>query len=230
MRLLLFDIDGTLIRARGVGKRAYLRTCSQVCGLPEANFYHAALNLAGKMDPLIIEEMLAVAEVEATSEIIEEILARYPQALQKELADNPTIVQALPGMRELLELLAPAVRQGKAALGLVTGNVRAGAELKLAPVQMNSFFSVGAYGCDARDRNHLPAIAVRRAKNPKITPEDVIIIGDTPRDIACAHYFGARVMAVATGSYPASDLAEHAPNWLVEKVMPKDMAETLLHA
>jgi phosphoglycolate phosphatase len=230
MRLLLFDIDGTLIRARGVGKRAYLRTCSQVCGLPEANFYHAALNLAGKMDPLIIEEMLAVAEVEATSEIIEEILARYPQALQKELADNPTIVQALPGMRELLELLAPAVRQGKAALGLVTGNVRAGAELKLAPVQMNSFFSVGAYGCDARDRNHLPAIAVRRAKNPKITPEDVIIIGDTPRDIACARYFGARVMAVATGSYPASDLAEYAPNWLVEEVLPKDMAETLLHA
>jgi phosphoglycolate phosphatase len=230
MRLLLFDIDGTLIRARGVGKRAYLRTCSQVCGLPEANFYHAALNLAGKTDPLIIEEMLAVAEVEATSEIIEEILARYPQALQKELADNPTIVQALPGMRELLELLAPAVRQGKAALGLVTGNVRAGAELKLAPVQMNSFFSVGAYGCDARDRNHLPAIAVRRAKNPKITPEDVIIIGDTPRDIACARYFGARVMAVATGSYPASDLAEYAPNWLVEEVLPKDMAETLLHA
>ncbi len=230
MRLLLFDIDGTLIRARGVGKRAYLRTCSQVCGLPEANFYHASLNLAGKTDPLIIEEMLAVAEVAATPEVIEEILDRYPQALQKELADNPDIVQALPGMRELLEILAPEVKQGKAALGLVTGNVRAGAELKLAPVQMNSFFSVGAYGCDARDRNHLPAIAVGRTKNPKITPEDVIIIGDTPRDIACARYFGARVMAVATGSYPASDLSKYVPDWLVEEVMPKNMAETLLDA
>lgn len=230
MRLLLFDIDGTLIQARGVGKRAYLRTCSQVCGLPEANFYHASLNLAGKTDPLIIEEMLAVAKVEATPEIIEEILARYPQALQKELSDNPNIIQALPGMRELLGLLTLEVKQGKAALGLVTGNVRAGAELKLAPVQMNSFFSVGAYGCDARNRNHLPAIAVSRTKNSKIKPEDVIIIGDTPRDIACARYFGARVMAVATGSYAASDLSKYFPDWLVEAVMPKDMAKTLLYA
>jgi phosphoglycolate phosphatase len=225
MRLLLFDIDGTLIRARGVGKRAYLRTCSQVCGLPEANFYHADLNLAGKTDPLIIEEMLAVAGVKATPEIMDEIIDCYPQALQKELSDHPDIVQALPGMRELLELL-----EGQATLGLVTGNVRAGAELKLAPVQMNSFFSVGAYGCDARDRNRLPAIAVSRSKNPKIKLKDVIVIGDTPRDIACARYFGARVMAVATGSYQASALSEHAPDWLVERVNPKHMADTLLHA
>ena len=225
MRLLLFDIDGTLIRARGVGKRAYLRTCSQVCGLPEASFYHADLNLAGKTDPLIIEEMLAVAGVKATPEIIEEIIACYPQALQKELSDNPDIVQALPGMRELLELL-----EGQATLGLVTGNVRAGAELKLEPVQMNSFFSVGAYGSDARDRNRLPAIAVSRSENPKIKLKDVIIIGDTPRDIACARYFGARVMAVATGSYQASALSEYAPDWLVERVHPEHIANTLLRA
>jgi phosphoglycolate phosphatase len=225
MRLLLFDIDGTLIRARGVGKRAYLRTCSQVCGLPEANFYHADLNLAGKTDPLIIEEMLAVAGVKATAEIVEEIIACYPEALQKELSDHPDIVQALPGMRELLERL-----EGKATLGLVTGNVRAGAELKLAPVQMNSFFSVGAYGCDDRDRNRLPAIAVSRSKNPKIKPKNVIIIGDTPRDIACARYFGARVMAVATGSHQPPALSEHAPDWLVERVNPEQMADTLLHS
>jgi phosphoglycolate phosphatase-like HAD superfamily hydrolase len=193
--------------------------------LPEANFYHADLNLAGKTDPLIIEEMLAVAGVKATPEIVEEIIACYPQALQKELSDNPDIVQALPGMRELLELL-----EGQATLGLVTGNVRAGAELKLAPVQMNSFFSVGAYGCDARDRNRLPAIAVSRSENPKIKPKDVIIIGDTPRDIACARYFGARVMAVATGSYQAPVLSEHAPDWLVERVNPKRMADALLRA
>ncbi|MGA7951901.1 MAG: HAD hydrolase-like protein [Gloeobacterales cyanobacterium] len=225
MRLLLFDIDGTLIRARGVGKRAYLRTCSLVCGLPEANFYHADLNLAGKTDPLIIEEMLAVAGVKATPEVIEEILACYPRALRKELSDNPDIVQALPGMRELLALL-----EGQATLGLVTGNVRAGAELKLGPVQMNSFFSLGAYGCDARDRNRLPAIAVSRSKNPKIKPKDVIIIGDTPRDIACARYFGARVMAVATGSYQAPVLSEYVPDWLVERVSPEHMADLLLHA
>jgi phosphoglycolate phosphatase-like HAD superfamily hydrolase len=225
MRLLLFDIDGTLIRARGVGKRAYLRTCSQVCGLPEVNFYHANLNLAGKTDPLIIEEMLAVAGVKATPEIIEEIITCYPRALRKELSDNPDIVQALPGMRELLELL-----EGQATLGLVTGNVRAGAKLKLGPVRMNSFFSVGAYGCDARDRNRLPAIAVSRSKNPKIKPKDVIIIGDTPRDIACARYFGARVMAVATGSYQAPVLSEYVPDWLVERVSPEHMADILLRA
>jgi phosphoglycolate phosphatase len=225
MRLLLFDIDGTLIRARGVGKRAYLRTCSQVCGLPEANFYHADLNLAGKTDPLIVEEMLHVAELEATAEIVEEILARYPQALQQELEEYPHIVQALPGMRELLELL-----QGQATLGLVTGNIRAGAELKLAPVQMNAFFSSGAYGCDSADRNYLPAIAVSRSQNPKIRPEDVIIIGDTPRDIACARYFGARVMAVATGSYQAPTLSQYSPDWLVEDVNPARTADMLLHA
>jgi phosphoglycolate phosphatase len=225
MRLLLFDIDGTLIRARGVGKRAYLRTCSQVCGLPESNFYHADLNLAGKTDPLIVEEMLKAAQVEARPEIIEEILSRYPQALQQELAEHPNIVQALPGTRELLELL-----KGQATLGLVTGNVRAGAELKLAPVQMNAFFSAGAYGCDAYDRNQLPAIAVSRSQNPKISPADVIIIGDTPRDIACARYFGARVMAVATGSYQASALSEYSPDWLFERVNPERTADTLLHA
>lgn len=225
MRLLLFDIDGTLIRARGVGKRAYLRTCSQVCGLPESNFYHADLNLAGKTDPLIVEEMLSAAEIEARPEIVEEILSRYPQALQQELKEHPDIVQALPGMRELLELL-----QGQAILGLVTGNIRAGAELKLAPVQMNAFFSSGAYGCDSSDRNHLPAIAVSRSQNPKIRPEDVIIIGDTPRDIACARYFGSRVMAVATGSYQAPALSKYSPDWLVERVNPMRTADTLLHA
>ncbi len=225
MRLLLFDIDGTLIRARGVGKRAYLRTCSQVCGLPESSFYHADLNLAGKTDPLIVEEMLSAAEVEARPEIVEEILSRYPRALQQELEEHPNIVQALPGMRELLELL-----QGQASLGLVTGNIRAGAELKLAPVRMNAFFSAGAYGCDSSDRNNLPAIAVSRSQNPKIRPEDVIIIGDTPRDIACARYFGARVMAVATGSYQAPALSKYSPDWLVEHVNPMRTADTLLHA
>ena len=212
-RVLLFDIDGTLIRAarrpeyRGLMNDMLMDlfgTCGRI----------AEVDFAGRTDLSIYREALECEGV--TMETIHEKLplieARMVQILD-ELAATGEVFHLCPGVRELLEAL-----EGNEKLipSLLTGNVEKLAEAKRRTVGISHFFRRrGAFGSDAENRDHLPAIAASRMRDhfgEEFRAENFIVIGDTPRDISCARYFGARVLAVATGVHTVEQLQQYAPD------------------
>ena len=147
-------------------------------------------------------------------EAVTETLEAYKEAARGYL---PTAdVRGLPGAIELVERFH---NQDDVQLGLLTGNVREMAYLKLSQISLDEFFPFGAFGCDAEERNHLPQFAVDRAAKHTgrtFSGKDVIVIGDTPRDIECGKLFGATTVGVATGHFTVDELAEHEPDVVLE--------------
>lgn len=212
MRLVLFDVDGTLLTARGAGRLAVGRALAAVYG---ATGPLERYDFRGKTDPQIVFDLMRAAGRE--SEDIRRSLARvfdaYVAELEALLADGAR-VQVMPGVSELVPALAA---RDDAVVGLLTGNIERGAHVKLRPTGLLPFFRVGAYGSDDADRRRLPAIACARARaltGRQFPFESVTIVGDTPLDIDCARACGARVVAVATGHHPAEELAACAPDLL----------------
>lgn len=206
-RLVLFDIDGTLLLSGGAGRRAIMGAIAEEIGVAAGAL--EAIRFDGKTDPEIVAELLHASGHPEPSEPdrIARVLERYVQHLEADLAVNAHLAEVMPGVPALLDLLEEDAR---AVLGLLTGNVVAGADLKLRAVRLEpARFRVGAFGSDHARRSELPAIAARRAEphfgRPVSGPE-VVIIGDTPADVTCGRGIGARSIAVATGSYRASDL------------------------
>lgn len=202
-RLILFDVDGTLVWG-GPAKEAFTVALVEVYGTS------GPLNLvsfAGRTDPQIARELLRKAGLDDAR--IDAGLPRlwtlYPRELARRLPAKP--VTALAGVRELLAALEAT---GEAALGLVTGNIREGARLKLGSAGLAAEdFAAGGFGSDHECRNHLPAIAVGRAEQAwglRFPPERVVVVGDTPLDVECGRYHGARTFAVATGHFSATAL------------------------
>ncbi|MBI3031828.1 MAG: HAD family hydrolase [Candidatus Rokubacteria bacterium] len=212
MRLFLFDVDGTLVSARGAGRRAVGRALEAVYG---ATGPLATYDFRGKTDPQIIFDLMGTAGLSAVeiAEHLPRFYDRYVQDLRAEIG-RAGGVKVMPGIAELVGLLGA---QADAVLGLLTGNIEAGARIKLEATGLLPHFRLGAYGSDAADRARLPAVAARRAEalaGRPISPERVVIIGDTPLDIACARAFGARAVSVATGGHRVEELAAHAPDVL----------------
>jgi len=212
MRLLLFDIDGTLLTSNGAAGPAILRALSDLVGRP---ITLNGIGFSGKTDPLILQEILRANDVPE-----DQVAALLPHALQAyatlaSSAITAETVRALPGAAALLEALAP---QENTHLALLTGNLERTAYLKLGAVGLARYFTFGAFGSDDGDRNALPPVACRRAgaalKQP-VALQDAVIIGDTPRDIACGRAHGCRTVAVATGAFDADALAAHAPDKLL---------------
>jgi phosphoglycolate phosphatase len=216
-RLVLFDVDCTLIDGHGAGKRAVLRALREVYGLQgDLGDY----SFHGRTDPAIVLELVALwspapgpaQRPGAFDGQLEACLARYVELLREELAEGQ--IETLPGVRELVTALAADRR---ALLGLLTGNIAAGARLKLASTGLLSLFKVAAYGSDSPARPDLPDVAVRRAEEltgQRFRGKDIVIIGDTPADISCGAHLGVRSIAVATGRYSASELAAHGPDYV----------------
>jgi phosphoglycolate phosphatase-like HAD superfamily hydrolase len=211
-RLVLFDIDGTLLLTAGAGRRAIRTALAEFIGDPAV---FERVRFDGKTDPQIVAELLHAAGDPDPhhDERIAEVCERYVALLARELAERTTVVDVMPGVVPLLDRLEaePAV-----VLGLLTGNVVQGAALKLRAGGIDpSRFKVGAYGSDSGHRPDLPAIAAARAE-PHFgrvpTGDEVVIIGDTPADIACGRGISARAVAVATGSYPTHELLQHEPH------------------
>jgi len=213
-KLVLFDIDGTLISTRGDGVRAMMETYSAVwkCD-PETVDY----SMSGKTEYQISHELLGLlgfseAEINAG---LPEFFRHYPQALHRHLSPKRTLV--FPGVAELVERLS---KDTSVVLGLLTGNCEEAARIKLEVAGLGGFV-VGAYGEFHKERADLPALAVAMAEQKvgvRFHPTDVILIGDTPNDIRAARMAGARSMAVATGGYSVQDLAPHAPTYLFENL------------
>jgi phosphoglycolate phosphatase-like HAD superfamily hydrolase len=209
MRLVLFDIDGTILLTDGAGRRAIGRALIDLAGTSGPVGGH---RFDGKTDPQIVRELLSLAG-HPDAEMPERVRAvcdRYLELLAEELA-GPTQTRVMAGVRELLTALARPETEGRVLVGLLTGNLERGAALKLRSAGIDpSRFAVGAYGSDAAHRPELPAIARRRAESltgRSIAGPDVVVIGDTPDDVACARPIGARTVAVATGRYDVSILA-----------------------
>lgn len=210
MRIVLFDIDGTLIRTGGAGIKAFARTSESVFGLPGGT---AHLSFHGRTDTSLVREFLRHHSLPETKENMSRFLDSYLVLLAEMLAEHPG--ERCPGVGPFLEACRAMVP--KPVIGLLTGNVRLGAELKLRAHGLWEEFSVGGFGDDHEDRNQIAAIARQRAElelGARALDHEVVVIGDTERDVACARAIGARCLAVATGGIPAGDLARSGPDWL----------------
>ncbi|ACB77468.1 HAD family hydrolase [Opitutus terrae] len=204
--LLLWDIDGTLILSGGAGERALVLALEREFGILGTL---EDIEVAGRTDPWIARRVLAKFAVPDTPENVSRYLDGYLRALPRELA-NPH-AHTLPGVRELLGALA---LRKDIAQGLLTGNLRRGAEIKLSHHKLWGHFAFGAFGDDGENRDELGPHALRRAcahHSVEFTAERVFVIGDTPHDITCGKAFGARTIGVATGRYTVEQLRAFSP-------------------
>lgn len=211
--LYLFDIDGTLVDTGGAGMAALEETTCAIFGRPGP-----PLDLAGATDLGIVFGIHRHFEVEATPENIARYLDFYQQRLDWNLAHGGFPGRVIDGAGSLLEHLAP---RENTTLGLLTGNTAGGAASKVRHFGLASYFAFGAYGCDHHDRNQLGPIALRRAAahaGRDFHAGETWIIGDTPKDIACAKAIGARCLAVATGHFCAEALHAHGADRVVESL------------
>lgn len=210
-KLILFDIDGTILRTAGAGRRAITSALTAEVSDPRL---FAEVRFDGKTDPQIVREMLGAAGRPAPDDMyVHALCQRYVALLEQELRhpDNPTTV--MPGIFALLEQLEA---EPSVVLGLLTGNVAPGAALKLRAAGIDpARFTIGAYGSDAAHRPELPPIAAQRAEplfGRRPHGADIVIIGDTPADIACGSGLEARAVAVATGAYTFAELEACRPH------------------
>jgi len=210
-RLLLFDIDGTLIHSGGAGVHALKSAFRERFGIVDD--LHD-IEIAGMTDSGIVISILNKHKIPATNENVSAFLDSYVHFLSLELPRRKG--KLLPGVLELLEKLKS---RPHLVLALLTGNVSRGAQLKLEHYGVWHFFEFGAFADDHRDRNRLGPFARARAKEKhsrEFSASEIDVIGDTPRDIACGKAFGARTIAVATGTWSLEQLAEYQPDFLID--------------
>ena len=209
MRYVLFDIDGTLTvggSGGGAGARALNIAFEAMFGIQNA---FDNISKAGKTDPIILADGFAANGVEKTADNTEEFMNRYLENLEELLKVEELRSKVLPGAREILEDLTS---EEDVHIGILTGNWSAGARLKLASVGLDGYINgLGAFGEDAPTRPGLVPVAWKRFEEKKqmpVSPEETLIIGDTPRDIQAAHENGIRALAVTTGPFSEEELTE----------------------
>ena len=217
--VVLWDIDGTLVRSNGgrISVTAFLRALQQTCDLSDEPAYPK--NAGGKTDTQIALEVLAAAAIadDRAANVLTEFGAAYLTVLEADRAKLTADLKVLPGVPQVLaRLQALGVCQS-----LLTGNLEPIARLKLACAQLDSYvdFDLGAYGSDHADRSCLVPVSRARLENRfgrEVSPTDIVVVGDTPLDIACARAGGAWVVAVATGNFSRQELEAHHPDVLLD--------------
>ena len=211
--LVLFDIDGTLLRTHGAGMAAMLAAANEL--FPDRSFSFEGVAISGRLDRLIWSDLMMQAGIEPTREVHTVFREKYGEHLRRGFrADSRST--ALAGARELVSLLHD---HASCTLGLLTGNYEHTGRLKVAQAGFSlEPFVCNAWADDGEHRRELPPVAIRRfheATGRSVDPSRVLIIGDTPLDVDCAHFNGCQVIAVATGSHPMEELAAHNPDHLV---------------
>ncbi|HYB53583.1 MAG TPA: HAD family hydrolase [Thermoanaerobaculia bacterium] len=224
-KLILFDIDGTLLSAGRAARESVLAALTRAYGWqprPEHQDRHR-YDFSGKTDPQIVRELVSNAiGRERCEEGLDRALDLYLEELERRLTPEAIVVK--PGIAALLERLAATPH---VTLALLTGNLEKGARMKLAPPDFNRFFPFGAFGSDSADRYQLPAIALERAKahtGRRYQGKSVVIVGDSVHDIACGREIGVRAVAVATGPTAAERLASEMPDALLESFADDERA------
>lgn len=210
-KLLLFDIDGTLLTYGRAGERALRLGFRDRFGIDDDL---SSIEIAGRTDSGIVREMLAAHRLPATPENIAAFLDGYLHHLAQEIPRTPG--RLLPGILPLLDALQP---RADIVLALLTGNLARGAEIKLRHYGVWHYFEFGAFADDHHDRNQLGPFAQARARAQRgieFPSERIFVLGDTPHDIACARAIRAKAIAIATGKFSQADLAAHTPDFLFE--------------
>lgn len=211
MKLVLFDIDGTLVDCGGQARLAFADALQHVMGTTGGLAHY---DFSGKLDPRIVMDLLTgmgLSRDEALRKL-PEVRAAYLERLERDL--HVEKMRLLPGIGALLDALM--VRKD-VALGLLTGNWETGGRIKIGRYDLNRYFPFGSFGDDGMDRNELPPIALTRAQRQygrAFAAAEAVIVGDSILDVACAHAHGIPCLAVATGKTSMDDLAATQPEWL----------------
>jgi phosphoglycolate phosphatase len=211
--LILWDIDGTILHSGGAGMTALHAALQNVFGRSGS---FAGIEFAGRTDPWIIRQIFSRFGIDESEENVASYVDGYITALPGILAVSGARV--LPGVADIL---GRAAGHADVAHGLLTGNLRRGAQAKLGFHGLWEVFPIGAFADDSEVRNELGPHALRRARKHwgvDFPPERVWVVGDTPHDIRCARAFGACSLAVATGGSSGSDLAAHRPDAVLENL------------
>jgi phosphoglycolate phosphatase len=222
VNLILFDIDGTLMDSGGAGTRSMNLAFEELFSVPQA---FQGISMAGKTDIQIMKEGLTKHGMESENGNVASLCEAYIRRLHTEIKNpgrhlKPGIGEALDVLRDLEEVF----------LGLLTGNIEAGARIKLGSFDLNPYFPMGAFGDDDEDRNKLLPIAVerfRRLYGREIEYRDCIVIGDTPRDVECAKIHGAYAVVVATGPYSYETLLGSGADVALRTITEMDYSRIL---
>jgi phosphoglycolate phosphatase len=211
--LFLFDIDGTLVDTGGAGMKALQEASLEIFG-----HEGPSLDLAGATDLGIVAQIHSHFEIEPTPERIEAYFKSYLARLDWNLANGGFSGRVFDGV---VEILAALSSQPGMTIGLLTGNIAGGAASKVRHFGLSAYFPFGAYGCDHADRNQLGPIAMERAAAHaarRFSPDETWVIGDTPKDVACAKAIGAKCLAVSTGNYSTHQLKAAGADVTVESL------------
>jgi phosphoglycolate phosphatase-like HAD superfamily hydrolase len=223
VRLILFDIDGTLIRTSGAGVKAFAKVFQTEFNAVDG---FEKLKFAGRTDQSLVREFFRYHNIPDTPQNLERFFMKYVFWLDQILKESATHICAgvdgfLGGARKMPE---PPL------LGLLTGNIRLGAEIKLRHVGLWDEFETGAFGDDHEHRDQIAAIARARGArilNRNLADDEVLVIGDTPLDIKCARAINAKVLAVAIGGSDLETLHAHRPDWAVKDLSEVDPCAVL---
>ncbi|MEM8606678.1 MAG: HAD family hydrolase [Myxococcota bacterium] len=211
--IALFDIDGTLLRAGGAGRKAVERALAELIGRTPQETSLEAVKFAGRTDPWIVTQALAHYGVEYDEVLVDEIIARYVVHLPGEL-ERSAQFEVLPGVRALLAMLRDELGL---MLGLGTGNVEPAAYAKLRRGNLDGFFHFGGFGCDHVERARVLGKGRERGlAHHGVEEARVVVIGDTPHDVAAAHAIDAYAVAVCTGRFDATTLRDAGAHLVVD--------------
>lgn len=223
IRLVLFDIDGTLIRTGGAGVKAFGKTFASEFNLPEAT---KKVVFHGRTDVSLVRQIFRDNRIEESQTNFRRFFDRYPFWLDHylhRLDGGPC-----EGVLEFMQKLRSA--PNAPLLGLLTGNIRLGAELKLRRYEMWHHFSTGAFADDHEDRNCIAGVAQKRGREKlggALRDDEILVVGDTAHDIECGKSIGAKVLAVGTGNIPLTELAAHKPTYVVADLRDISVEQTL---
>ncbi len=209
IRLVLFDIDGTLVHTGGAGVKAFAKVFQT-----EFNAHDGfeKLKFAGRTDVSLVREFFDYHKIPATHENFDRFFERYVFWLDYILAHSHT--EACPGVWDFLKALNKL--RNPPLTGLLTGNIRLGAEIKLRHFNLWKEFETGAFADDSEERDQIAAVARERGRRllgNGLRDDEVLVIGDTPLDIRCGRAIGAKVLGVATGGATLEELKRHQPDW-----------------
>jgi phosphoglycolate phosphatase-like HAD superfamily hydrolase len=216
-QILLFDIDGTLISTGGAGRTAFITAFEAETGVCGA---YEGFSFAGRTDRGIVRAGLEAAEIEVTAQLVDRVLDHYLHLLEGNVATSDEYV-VHPGVHDAVE----AVSGHGAAIGLGTGNIEKGARIKLERAGLNPYFGFGGFGCDAEARAELIRAGAERGASKLGLPLsncDVVVIGDTTRDVAAAHAVGGRCVGVGTGGADANVFERAGAEWFFDSLAHDD--------